>query len=77
MKVDQAKRLKEVEVENARLKKLVADLCLDMAIFEEAAWDTFEVPSVAATAPSRSVSGHPSGRPVRCLASTDRSSANA
>ena len=37
MKVDQAKRLKEVEVENARLKKLVADLCLDMAIFEDCA----------------------------------------
>jgi transposase-like protein len=29
MRVDQAKRLKELERENARLKKLVADLSLD------------------------------------------------
>ncbi|MDP6496108.1 MAG: transposase, partial [Dehalococcoidia bacterium] len=31
MRVEQAKRLKEVEKENARLKKLVADLSLDNA----------------------------------------------
>ena len=37
MKVEQAKRLKELEVENARLKKLVADLSLDKAILKEAA----------------------------------------
>jgi transposase-like protein len=37
MRVDQAKRLKELEVENARLKKLVADLSLDKAILKEAA----------------------------------------
>jgi transposase-like protein len=37
MRVDQAKRLKELEVENARLKKLVADLSLDKAILREAA----------------------------------------
>ena len=35
--VDQAKRLKEVEHENTRLKKLVADLSLDKAILEEVA----------------------------------------
>jgi len=35
--VDQARRLKELEVENARLKKLVADLSLDKAILKEAA----------------------------------------
>ncbi len=33
--VDQAKRLKEVEHENTRLKKLVADLSLDNAILKE------------------------------------------
>ncbi len=33
--VDQAKRLKELEKENARLKKLVADQALDMAILKE------------------------------------------
>lgn len=32
MKIDRAKRLKEIEKENARLKKLVADLSLDNAI---------------------------------------------
>ena len=37
MQVSQAKRLKELESENARLKKLVADLSLDKAILEEAA----------------------------------------
>ena len=36
MRVDQAKRLKELETENARLKKLVADLSLDKAILKEA-----------------------------------------
>ena len=36
MRVSQAKRLKEVEKENARLKKLVADLSLDNAILKEA-----------------------------------------
>ena len=37
MKVEQAKRLKELEAENIRLKKLVADLALDKAILKEAA----------------------------------------
>lgn len=36
MKSDEAKRLKELEVENTRLKKLVADQALDMAILKEA-----------------------------------------
>jgi putative transposase len=35
--VDQARRLKELERENGRLKKLVADLSLDNAILREAA----------------------------------------
>ena len=35
--VDQALRLKELETENGRLKKLVADLSLDNAILKEAA----------------------------------------
>jgi transposase-like protein len=37
MQVDQAKRLKGIEHENARLKKLVAELSLDKAILKEAA----------------------------------------
>jgi putative transposase len=36
MQVSQAKKLKELEQENARLKKLVADQALDKAILEEA-----------------------------------------
>ena len=36
MKAEQAKRLKELETENKRLKKLVADLTLDKDILEEA-----------------------------------------
>jgi putative transposase len=35
MRVDQARRLKELEQENARLKKIVADLSLDNAILKE------------------------------------------
>ncbi len=35
MDVTQAKKLKEVEKENIRLKKLVADLSLDNAILKE------------------------------------------
>ncbi len=41
MKVDQAKRLKELEEENSRLKKLVADLTLDKDILKEAASKNF------------------------------------
>jgi transposase-like protein len=41
MRVDQAKRLKELEQENSRLKKLVADISLDNAILKEAARGNF------------------------------------
>ena len=37
MKLDQAKRLKQLEGENARLKRLLADAELDKAILREAA----------------------------------------
>jgi cell division protein FtsB len=37
MKAGEAKRLKELEQENARLKKLVADLSLDKAMLKELA----------------------------------------
>ena len=37
MKVDQARRLKEREKENGRLKRLLADAELDKAILKEAA----------------------------------------
>ena len=41
LKLDQAKRLKELERENARLKRLVADLSLDKAMLEEVARGNF------------------------------------
>jgi putative transposase len=37
MRVEQAKRLKALEQENTRLKRLVADITLDNAILKEAA----------------------------------------
>ncbi len=37
LRVDQAKRFKELEKENIRLKQLVADLSLDKAILKDAA----------------------------------------
>jgi putative transposase len=37
LRIDQAHRLKELEQENYRLKRLVADLSLDNAILKEAA----------------------------------------
>jgi putative transposase len=41
MKVDQARRLKELEVENGRLKRAVANLTVDKLILEEAAKGNF------------------------------------
>ena len=41
MKVSQAKRLKELEKENARLRKAVSDLTLDKLILQEAAKGNF------------------------------------
>ena len=41
MRVEQAKRLKELEQENARLKKVVADFALDNSILKEAARGNF------------------------------------
>ena len=37
LKADQVKRLKDLETENARLRKAVADLTLDKLILKEAA----------------------------------------
>ncbi len=41
MRIEQAKRLKDLEKENARLKKLVADISLDNAILKEASEGNF------------------------------------
>ena len=37
LKLDQVKRLKELELENTRLRKAVSDLTLDKLILKEAA----------------------------------------
>ena len=41
MQVNQARRLKELELENSRLKKLLADSMLDNAILKEASSGNF------------------------------------
>ncbi len=41
LKLDQARQFKQLERENARLKKLVADLSLDNAILKEVANPNF------------------------------------
>jgi len=41
LRLDQAKRMKALEMENSRLKKLVADQALDIAILKEAASGNF------------------------------------
>ena len=45
LRMDQAKRFKEIEKENARLKKLLAEAELDKAILKEAASGNFFVNS--------------------------------
>ena len=41
LRVDQAKRLKELEQENGRLKRIVADLSVDYSILKEVARGNF------------------------------------
>ena len=41
LKVDQAKRLKELEKENARLKRLVAELSLEKQVLQDVAQGNF------------------------------------
>lgn len=41
MKADEAKRLRELEKENARLKKIVAEQALDISILKEVARGNF------------------------------------
>ena len=41
LRVDQAKRLKELEQENQRLRKIVADQTIDISILKEAARGNF------------------------------------
>ena len=42
MRIGQARRIKELEKENARLKKLLADLSLDNSKLKKEPWETSE-----------------------------------
>ena len=46
MDVSEAKRLRELEVENAKLKRLLADAMLDKAALKELLPATFQLPRV-------------------------------
>ena len=77
LKSDQVKRLKELETENARLRKAVSDLTLEKLILKEAASGNWQAPLAAASAlsaPWRRL-GFPSGLHVAFSASIDRRSA--
>ena len=52
MKAEEAKRLKELEDENKRLKKLVAEAELDKAILKEALRETTEPDAAAGGGPA-------------------------
>src|SRR4029450_10051983 len=54
LKTEQVKRLKDLELENSRLRKAVSDLTLDKLILQEAARGNFQAPPVAVPALSRS-----------------------
>ena len=76
MKVDQARHVKELEQENARLKRAVANLTLDKLILEEAAKGNFCAPSEDAGrwCMYASGSGRVSGMRAGCWASHGRRS---
>ncbi len=57
LRVDQAKRLKELEKENGRLKRLLAEQALDNAILKEAASGNFRARPVGAGPSRRYASG--------------------
>src|SRR5918996_4953070 len=77
LKAGQVKRLKELEAENARLRRAVSDLTLDKQILAEAARGNSWAPR--AGAPASSTCGgrcpSPSAAPARRSASTARRSA--
>ncbi len=68
LRLDQAKRLKELEKEKARLKKLVADQALDNSILKEAAEGNFSARREGAEPSYMCANGlaSPSVGPVAC-----------
>ena len=79
LKTDQVRRLKELETENARLRRAVADLTLDKLILKEAASGNYGAPRGAASASStfETSSRSPSAAPAQRSASIARRSASA
>src|SRR5918992_5268070 len=77
LKSGQVKRLKELEAENARLRRAVSDLTLDKQILAEAARGNFQAPRAGAPASSTSAvcCPSPSAAPARRSGSTARRSA--
>src|SRR3954469_24851839 len=77
LKTDQVRRLKELETENARLRRTVAELTLDKLILKEAASGNYRAPRVAASASGTSETSFrsPSAAPAPRSASTARRSA--
>src|SRR5215467_2055615 len=77
LKTEQVKRLKDLELENSRLRKAVSDLTLDKLILQEAARGNFLAPRVAAPLLSRSERScmSPSVAPVRRSGSIARHNA--
>lgn len=73
MKGPHMKRLQELEVENRRLKIMVADLTLDKAMLTELAEGNFSPRTVGAAreAVAPAASGSLSGEPVRSLVNHD------
>jgi len=57
MKASDAKRLKELEAENARLKKLVANQALDIDMLKEISAGKFWLRTASAAPSRRCVSG--------------------
>ena len=66
MKISQAKRMKDLERENARIKKAVADLMLDKFILKEALAGNYQAPTGAAGVSRISSAGwgYPRGEPA-------------
>src|SRR3954466_8640649 len=77
LKGDQVKRLKELERENARLRRAVSDLTLEKLILREAASGNFLAPRGAAPASSMwwPNTACPSAWPAVCSGSTARRNA--
>ncbi len=78
LKTDQVKRLKDLELENARLRRAAPDLTLDKLILTEAARGNLVAPPVAALAWIRLKRrlAFPNGGPAPSLVSLDPRSAN-